>query len=144
MKDMPYPDSRKAWAPRDSEVLLGVFLPKKTGRLPNLETYLVRLADRVQWMINQEDEDAVRRALEMIDRPDLDLLAGLEWPEGGSLPENLGTRLVLREEMISHLTHAAGLDRKMFPAEVKDNSELIQTLADVNLTDWAQLVRMNP
>jgi hypothetical protein len=135
--NLAYPKSRLVWAPEGRALVLGVQAPPGRPKIPNLETYLFLLADRVQALIAGVDEAVVREALALLDSPDADLLAGVEFPEDGGLPKNLGRQLVVREQMIAHLMTAHSLDPKMFPAAAGKNPELLETLSEINLLDWA-------
>lgn len=132
---IPYNASR-AWTPEESLLVLGVFLPRKWDQISNLETYLGLLADRVQYMIDQEYPEGVEEALRFLE--EADLLAGLTWPLSRPPSQKAGQEIIHRMQMEIWLVSGHDLSRRLFPVDLKTaQTSPAQELAEIRLAEWA-------
>jgi len=145
MNNLPY-QAKKAFIPLESLLTLGVFLPPTWKQIKNQAAYLGLLADRVQWMAQQEDfPGAVREALRHLDDQDL-LIAVEPVPETGQIPPDLGQQIIHRMQMEDWLVEHHDLNQIRFPVKLENNPDLMpaEELAKVRLGEWTSLISEIP
>lgn len=134
-----FPNSSKAWAPKEDLIVLGIWVPQHLDQVPTPEMYLNLLARRVQWMVDRElaweNPDLVDEALEVLD--DHGLVDGIQMYHQASHHPALGLQIMMRDLMRQHLMAHHGLDQVTFPLAPRQDPELVQVLQEIRLAEWA-------
>lgn len=135
----PYPDqSEAAWSPSGPSLgdvkgssVLGVPLHQSDQTL-TLDQYLSRLADRVDWMIQQAGDPA--SVFRQIVEPKANGKADLRGVNPNRKHQSLGSQIVNAWEDL--LRQHAGLNLVKFPASVRNQPDAVEAIKELDLEGW--------
>lgn len=138
---LPYSDSPKIWSPPPdqalSAVLAAVQVPITQFQIENWEEYLERLANRVEWMIQQEADlnQACRMIHRYLNEAHMDhQIWNLPDPEED--PQQWAEAITIHNpELRLRMSMRMTWD---FPLVTIDNPEIIQRIQDTPLEVWLQ------
>jgi hypothetical protein len=137
--DPPARSWKRAWSPPQSrlyEVTTIPLLPQDQS-LPWEEGYLVRLASRIAWMMEEHSRDPSEVAT-FVDQKFMDRL-GRPFP-WDSLSRPLAPQLVRSVEVDSLLEQMAGIDQLQFPQSVEAQPRAMSALKETTLDGWLSLL----